>query len=168
MRNVEVKARFRRTRKTDRVLNRFKARRILVEDQVDTYYDVSRGRMKVREHADGSAELIHYSRSANEGPSISDYEIVPLKSKSHIKEILKKEHGVRAVVKKHREVWIWRNVRIHFDKVETLGTFVEFEAVLGYGESEEEGRRKVEILMSAFGITERDLIYQSYEDFLMQ
>ena len=168
MRNVEIKARFRRHRKTDRTLQRFKARRTLVEDQVDTYFDVSNGRMKIREHADGSAELIHYVREENEGPRISHYEIVPLKSEEHIREILEREHGIRAVVRKRREVWMWRNARIHFDDVEGLGSFVEFEVVLGRDETEEGGREKAEMLMSALGVTARDLIYQSYEDFFRQ
>lgn len=167
MRNVEIKARFRRSRKTDSILRQFRARRTLAEDQVDTYYDVSRGRMKVREHADGSAELIHYLREETEGPRISHHEIVPLKKTDPVKRILEREHGIRAVVRKHREVWMWRNVRIHFDRVEGLGRFIEFEVVLREGDTEKEGREKAELLMSAFGITDRDLIYQSYEDFLM-
>jgi adenylate cyclase class IV len=39
--------------------------------------------------------------------------------------------GSRGEVGKRREVWHWFNVRIHLDEVEGLGSFVEFEAVLG-------------------------------------
>lgn len=168
MRNVEIKARYRRTRKTDSVLKRFKARKSGDLIQTDTYFDVNAGRLKVREHQDGHAEMIHYVRQEQDGPRISNYEIVPLRNKNSIKAILKKEHGIRAVVKKHREVWLWRNVRIHFDQVEDLGSFIEFEVVLGRDETEAEGHEKIGILMTAFGITMKDLIYQSYEDFLIR
>jgi len=34
-------------------------------------------------------------------------------------------------VSKRREIYLWHNVRIHLDAVTGLGSFVEFEAVLG-------------------------------------
>ena len=56
------------------------------------------------------------------------------------------------------------NVRIHLDTVTDLGTFLEFEAVLGPAVSEEEGRRQVERLRQQFGLATSMLVTGSYAD----
>ena len=41
--------------------------------------------------------------------------------------------GIRTVVRKQRTVYLHKNVRIHLDAVDGLGTFLEFEAVMPDG-----------------------------------
>ena len=44
--------------------------------------------------------------------------------------------GIRGVVHKRREIYLWHNVRIHLDEVAGLGALVEFEAVLAINPAE--------------------------------
>jgi predicted adenylyl cyclase CyaB len=74
--------------------------------------------------------------------------------------------GVLTVVDKRRTVFLYQNVRIHLDRVEGLGMFLEFEAVMPEGTPDEEGELLVRELMAEFSIREEDLIQVSYSDLL--
>ena len=41
--------------------------------------------------------------------------------------------GAQGCVRKRREVWLYRNARIHLDTVEGLGQFIEIEVVVKEG-----------------------------------
>jgi adenylate cyclase class IV len=74
---------------------------------------------------------------------------------------------VRRVVRKLREIGLFENVRIHLDRVEGLGDFVELEAVWdGDGAGEAEQARKVAFLRERLAIRDADLIAASYEGLL--
>lgn len=81
-----------------------------------------------------------------------------------IKKTLEIEHGIRGVVKKKREIWVWENARIHFDVVEDLWEFLELESVLKKDEDAEEEVKKVEWLVGKFCISRKDFVGQSYVD----
>jgi adenylate cyclase class IV len=71
------------------------------------------------------------------------------------------------VVRKHREVALYENVRIHLDRVEDLGTFIELEAVWDGAESGlAEQQRKIELLREELGVRGEDLVAGSYETLL--
>ena len=164
MRNMEIKARYQRTRHADEILAQIGARFDKIETQTDTYFDVDNGRLKIRERDTGDPQLIQYFRKDEEGPRPSYYELVHLKNVDKVKETLDREHGIRVIVKKKREIWIWENVRIHFDIVEHHGDFIEFEAVLEDEKYLPVEQQKVEWLMKKFGIQRKDLIVHSYGD----
>jgi predicted adenylyl cyclase CyaB len=84
---------------------------------------------------------------------------------SGLKVLLGAILGVRCVVRKERELGLYENVRIHLDRVEGLGSFVELEAVYD-PEREDEGaqREKLRFLRDALGIRDEDLVAQSYAD----
>lgn len=44
--------------------------------------------------------------------------------------MLAKEFGEKVVIKKERTLWIYKNTRIHLDKVKKLGKFLELETVV--------------------------------------
>jgi len=81
-----------------------------------------------------------------------------------LKQALSAALGVRAIVDKRREIFMYENVRIHLDEVQGLGQFLEFEAVLGPEESPEAGHVKVDFLSRQFGIDASDLVPISYGD----
>jgi adenylate cyclase class IV len=70
------------------------------------------------------------------------------------------------VVAKERRLFIWDDVvRIHLDQVDGLGHFIEFEAVMGSGDTAvATAEAQVERLRQAFGIEDADLIACSYSD----
>jgi predicted adenylyl cyclase CyaB len=68
------------------------------------------------------------------------------------------------VVEKHREIYLYRNVRIHLDEVRGLGSFLEFEAVLGPGVDQVAGQSQLDFLAREFSLDRGDLLSGSYSD----
>lgn len=98
-------------------------------DQVDTYFCVSNGRLKLRETVGHPSELIFYNRDENSATSMqSNYDVMLLADLS-LKDFLVKSLGVKVVVEKRRRLLKMKNARIHFDQVKNLGQFLEFEVV---------------------------------------
>jgi adenylate cyclase class IV len=135
-------------------------------DQMDTFFIVARGRLKVRAFADGSGELIAYERSNEEGPKQSAYTRAECRDAAALCEALARVLPVRGIVVKHREVFLAGRTRIHLDRVEKLGAFVELEVALADGESQEAGRREAQELLKSLAISERDLVPVAYIDLI--
>ena len=74
--------------------------------------------------------------------------------------------GFWCIVRKRRDLYLWKNVRIHLDDVENLGAFIEFEAVLSDAETEPEAYGRLSYLAGEFAIGEGDRIARSYSDLL--
>jgi homotetrameric cytidine deaminase len=97
--------------------------------QRDTYFHAVQGRLKLREAPPAPAELISYARAELAGPKVSLYRVVPVADHVALTAALTDALGVRVVVEKARRLLRWGNVRIHLDRVEGLGHYVELEAV---------------------------------------
>jgi len=76
--------------------------------------------------------------------------------------VLRNALGVRVVVEKARRLLLWRNVRIHLDRVIGLGDFVEVEAVAASAGGLEVERERVEGLCRALGIADERLVRHGY------
>lgn len=137
-------------------------------EQVDTFFECAKGRLKLREFSDGRAELISYERPDAVGPAESRYERVPVSRPGELRLALSRSLGERAVVRKRRTLYLAGRTRIHLDEVEGLGSFIELEAVLESGQSTAEGVRELQVLMERLGITQEDLLEEAYVDLLPQ
>jgi predicted adenylyl cyclase CyaB len=84
-----------------------------------------------------------------------------------MRELLSAAWGVRGVVKKRREVFLFRQVRIHLDHVEQLGDFLELEAVVATGGNWDEAERLVEDLMERLDIPSSHLLQSSYGEMIL-
>ncbi len=160
-RNVEVKV---RAHDLDSLATRAKAmgaeeRGVL--RQVDTYFKAE-GRLKLRE-MDASAELIRYSRPDVSGLRTSNYTIMPVADP----ESVKRTHEITIVVAKTRTLLMLGRTRVHLDRVEGLGDFLELEVMLSDGEDEANGRREAEAILRSLGIAEAERVAGSYSDLLL-
>lgn len=138
-----------------------------VDEQTDTYFNVAKGRLKLRE---GNIEnnLIYYSRTNQAGPKNSHFKLVKVEDVSGLKEALTASIGVKVIVAKKREIYYIRNVKFHLDEVPGLGSFVEIEAGNMLADlSQEQLKEQCDFYMSEFGIKEEDLISISYSDMLL-
>lgn len=126
--NVEIKAHLQNQETIREILKSKNATFKGLDHQIDTYFRVNHGRLKLRE---GTIEnyLIQYQRENKEGPKQSDVILFTSDPKSSLKEILTKSLGILVVVDKKREIYFIGNVKFHIDIVENLGTFVEIEAI---------------------------------------
>jgi len=167
MRNLEIKARCPDLDRARRTALSIQATPTARGEQTDTYFDAPPGRMKLRESSfDNEAKLIYYRRADSPGPSACDYRMATLRHPRKLVEVIAKHYGERVVVRKHREVFTWNGARINLDDVAGVGTFIEFEVPAE--ESEEEAERIMTRLLEAFGVSEEDLVAQSYSDLVCE
>lgn len=165
--NIEIKARHRDPDFIRGYLKNNKAVFRGVDHQVDTYFNVRYGRLKLRE---GNIEnnLIYYDRGDEAGAKESRFQLITTPDAKGLKEVLAKSVGIKVVVAKRREIYFIRNVKFHIDEVAGLGGFTEIEASNFHEDiSKEELQRQCNFYMKEFGIQENDLIAVSYSDMLM-
>jgi adenylate cyclase class IV len=132
--------------------------------QRDTYFGVERGRLKLREDLERrTGELIFYLRAHEAGLRSSSYWRAPTADPAALLALLSAAHGVVGVVTKRRRLFLHRNVRIHLDDVEGLGSFVELESVLALpgGESPAEAEALAQVV-AALGLAGRETIAAGY------
>lgn len=98
--------------------------------QEDTYFVTENGRLKIRVEDEKQPHLITYNRADEAKGRISTYHLDMLDNVQTKKEELGKQFGVKAIVRKQRTLFLFRNVRIHLDEVEGLGTYMELESVI--------------------------------------
>lgn len=165
--NIELKARSSNQDAVREILRAKNADFKGVDHQIDTYFEVRNGRLKLRE---GKIEnyLIYYKREDKNGPKQSDVILFKSDPSSSLKEILTKALGVLAVVDKKREIYFIDNVKFHIDNVEGLGTFVEIEAIdKGGAIGKEKLLEQCQHYLELFKISENELISGSYSDLLL-
>lgn len=165
-RNVEIKARLSSVEGVRRALASLASGPPQVLQQVDTFFHVPQGRLKVRAFPDGTGELISYHRPDQLGPSTSAYTRIPYPSADTLVEALQAVLPTRGRVEKQREVFLVGRTRVHLDRVEALGWFLELEVVLTSGDSVEDGMREAQELLDTLKIGEEMLIAEAYIDLL--
>ena len=166
-RNVEVKARVADlSALRARVARRATAPPTTL-NQVDTFFRVARGRLKLRRFDDGAGELIYYERRDTDGPRTSTYTIAPCADARAVELVLAAALGVRGIVAKHREVFLVDRTRVHLDDVEGLGQFLELEVVLAGDEPPTEGERVARELLAALEVPGDALVAPAYIDLLL-
>ncbi len=163
-RNIELKA-----RDPDPVRSRGTCRAIGAVPQGtlfqrDTYFDVRSGGLKLREESPGSPQLIQFERADEPQERESRYRIVGVAEADveTLRVALAAALSVRTVVSKRRELFIWREARIHLDEVEGLGSFIEFEAVAAHDSDLAREHRLITRLRTAFGVTDERLVGTGY------
>lgn len=134
--------------------------------QEDIFFNISKGRLKLRIFDSGSGELIYYIRADSSGPKVSQYEISVINEPESLKNILTSSLGVRGVIKKQRTLYKIGLTRIHFDQVEGLGNFIELEFVMQENTSKKEALKTVENLMEKLEIQDNQLINTAYIDMI--
>lgn len=138
-----------------------------LDKQVDTFYNVPKGRLKLRESSLYGNFLIPYLRADDSGPKRSDYSLLPVPDVAATKRILEDMFGPQLIVKKIRKIYLFENVRIHLDRIEGLGQFIEFEAVVENESEINSNREKLDQLIKYFGINELDFVSNAYADLIL-
>ena len=166
IKNVEIKA---KTNNPDFISNRLvelKARYIGCDEQIDTYFNINHGRLKLRQgHIENS--LIHYNRADKDKAKLSDISFSKIQNGSDILDVLKSALGIKVIVKKKRHIYFIDHVKFHIDHLDGLGSFVEIEVIdLKNEYSEIEMRSLCELYMKELKVESSDLLTHSYSDML--
>ena len=164
--NIEIKARPRDFEEIKSRAEGLSDTPVQVIPQEDIFFNVERGRLKLRILAPDQAQLIFYTRPDQEGPKRSEYHLTHSSDPVNLKHVLELAYGIRGVVRKTRYLYLVGQTRVHLDDVEGLGRFMELEVVLEEGQSDAEGQKVAEELMSALGVERGDLIDTAYMDLL--
>lgn len=168
--NVEIKVRCSNLEYIRECLRRNNADFKGIDHQIDTYFNVSNGRLKLRE-GDIENYLIYYERENQSGPKQSNVILVsvdPTQSGSLL-EILTRSLGILVVVDKRREIYFINNIKFHIDNVKDLGTFVEIEAIDKRGAiGKERLLEQCTFYRDLFGFREENLVSVSYSDMLLR
>lgn len=141
---------------------------VWTHNQKDVYYAVPSGRLKLRIESDSGARLIFYRRTDAHYSRESEYHIYRSNNPAELNALLKKAFGLRVIVEKERRLLLFRNVRIHLDRVKDLGEFLEFESVVSHETDEVTARKNLVEIQGRLTGFEMSPVAQSYADLLIQ
>lgn len=167
MRNIELKVSINDFKQITLYLKKNGAKHKQKLRQIDTYYKCDKGRLKLREINNKNFQLIFYKRPDNYASKLSNYFILKL-SKDQFKitkTILGCAYDSLNVIKKERDLWIYKHTRIHLDSVSSLGKFLELETVVN-GISSKHARREHDDMISLLGLSRFKRYDKSYSDLL--
>jgi predicted adenylyl cyclase CyaB len=166
--NFEFKAKTTELDNLEKKLLELNPKFIGEDNQTDTYFNVTTGRLKLRE---GNIEnsLIYYERQNTAGAKQSDVLLYRHNPDKTLKDILIKLHGIKVIVEKIRKIYFIDNVKFHFDTIPELGTFIEVEAIdndgnLGIEKLKEQANKYAAL----FNIKPSDYIALSYSDLILK
>lgn len=166
--NVEIKARCSDAGSIRNYLQQHHADFKGTDHQTDTYFNVTNGRLKLRE---GNIEnnLIFYKRENQAGPKDSHFHLMKVADPLMLKEMLVQSIGIKMIVKKKREIYYIQNVKFHIDEVPELGSFVEIEAGNVLADlAREQLQQQCDQYCKELGIRQEDMIAESYSDMLLR
>lgn len=179
MTNLEFKARLRNPGAIHQILAKHDIPLAATLRQIDTYFHVEKGRLKLREIEGEKSQLIFYVRPDAAEVKRSDYLISPVSAAAGLREVLSAACGIHAVVKKVRALYLLprrlrhgagvqadARSRLHLDTVDSLGDFLEIEVILQEGESPERAEQEAQAWLQEFGIAADELLAGSYADLL--
>ena len=165
-RNVEIKARI---ASIEALLPRLRALagappEFIAQD--DTFFACAQGRLKLRVFAPGRGELIAYDRPDATEPKTSNYLITPTADPDGLRRALTRALGETGRVKKLRTLFLIGRTRVHLDRVEGLGDYLELEVVLREDEATEPGAEEANGLLRQLGVQRNQLVAVAYVDLL--
>jgi predicted adenylyl cyclase CyaB len=166
--NYEFKARTEYLEELEARLATKTPRYVGEDHQTDTYFNVSTGRLKLRE---GNIEntLIQYQRSNTATAKQSDVLLYHHNPDPALKAVLVAALGIKVVVEKRRRIYFVENIKLHFDTVAGLGRFVEVEAIDSDGTiGLEKLKQQCADYILLFDIQPGDFIAESYSDLLLK
>ena len=161
-RNVEIKARIASVEALLPIAAALANAGPIEIEQDDTFFRCASGRLKLRDFLDGTGELIFYRRPDQPGPKESFYLRSATSAPGALRESLSLAYGETGRVVKHRTLLLVGRTRVHLDRVEGLGHFLELEVVLGDNEPSEAGVGEAHDLMRRLGIEPHQLVEGAY------
>ena len=164
---IEIKARCADSQRIRAVLRERRAEFRGADHQVDTYFKTAHGRLKLREGRIENA-LVFYERENQAAPKHSQVSLYPATSPAALKDVLVRALDVLVIIEKRREIYFIENVKFHIDEVDSLGTFVEIEAIDAEGNlGKDHLLRQCQEFLQLFAIPAQDLVAVSYSDLLL-
>jgi predicted adenylyl cyclase CyaB len=152
--------------KAESYIHRFKDKHHFLEKQKDIYYyKVGGKRLKLRIINGEFGHLVYYDRKDTTNKRVSKYLLSDTGNPFELDKILRKFFKVQLVVNKTREIYTVKNLRIHLDRIQGIGIFMEFEIIYN---SLDDAKILMKELMKHFNIKRKDFIKDSYSDLILK
>lgn len=164
MQNVEYKAELRDPALARTICGSIGAEPVGSFHQTDTYFRVPDAKLKKREVPGAATEYIFYNRPNRTRPKLSSYTLYT--EAQAIERFGATPLPVWVVVRKTRELHMYKGVRVHLDEVDGLGHFVEFEAIVTSAHNLADCHKLVDELRRAFGPAMGEPIACGYAELL--
>jgi predicted adenylyl cyclase CyaB len=167
MKLIEIKARCSNPSKVRQLLlQQLNIQFIGVDAQMDTYFKIPSGRLKLRE---GNIEnsLIYYDRENKKDAKKSDVTLYKPIEVASLKAVLLAALPTLIVVEKKREIYFIDHIKFHMDTLSALGSFIEIEVIdatdaMDIAKMKEQCQWYMELL----DVQKEDLMENSYSDML--
>ncbi|MBD3223889.1 MAG: CYTH domain-containing protein [Caldithrix sp.] len=166
--NLEIKARVDSLKSVEHTLQSLPVIFKGVDQQIDTFFLTTGGRLKLRESQIYGTILIPYLRPDQKEAAHAEYQLIPIEDAVTTKRLFSNILGKLTVVEKVRRIYLYENVRIHLDKVNRLGAFIELEGVYDGKVTEEQNMAKIQYLMQILQIRKNQLVEKAYIDLLLE
>lgn len=167
-RNIEIKASIENIKKLEEKVIKIANSEPTEIMQDDTFFKCPHGRLKLRTLSEDRGELIFYKRADKSGPKESFYLISKTSEPSILREALTMAYGSAGRVQKRRVLYLIGRTRVHLDRVEGLGEFLELEVVLEDNESLENGIEEAKKILHQLDVNDTQLVEGAYVDLLNQ
>lgn len=118
--------------------------------QVDTYYKCNDGRLKIRNENNKRSHAIYYRRNDDKNPKISKYHKYQIYNLSSFMDVFGSLLVKFATIEKSRQLYQYKNARVHIDYVDNLGVFVEIEVEI---KNDDDKKKSVDLLNDILKMT---------------
>jgi predicted adenylyl cyclase CyaB len=167
MKLIEIKARCSNPSKVRQLLlQQLNIQFIGVDAQMDTYFKIPSGRLKLRE---GNIEnsLIYYDRENKKDAKKSDVTLYKPTEVASLKAVLLAALPTLIVVEKKREIYFIDHIKFHIDTLSALGSFIEIEVIDANDAMDiSEMKEQCQWYMELLDVQKEDLMENSYSDML--
>ena len=161
--NLELKARVENHEAIKHILKNIGATFEKILDQKDIYYKVEDGLLKLRIE-NGNYSLIKYNREEEKSDRWSNYYVVKMEG-TETELLFSSLFSIETEIIKKRELYMYKDTRIHIDSVENLGKFIELETVV-HGEREY-AKELFDEMIELLNLDLSDQIRSSYRDLIL-
>lgn len=166
MKNLELKVKLGAFDDIQIKLKRLGADYQWTKHQIDHYFQVPQGRLKIRWQDHSPAELVSYIRPDQQDIKLSNYSIFPHENSELLIQTLSLCLPLSVKVEKLRSLYLWKNVRIHLDDVKHLGFYLEFEAVQTPDTKPQENENHLTFLIDRLKLDRQNYVKVGYHDLL--
>lgn len=161
--NIELKVKIDDFSHILNILENKKVELAKVLNQRDIYYKHPLGLLKLRIF-DGTGELIFYQRDESIKDRVSNYHILDVKPEQ-AENYFQRIFEIETEVVKTRNLYIYKNTRIHLDEVNNLGNYLELETVVKA--NMEDGKKEFDEVVQLLGLDISQQIKSSYRTLML-
>ncbi len=135
-------------------------------EQIDTFFPVTEGWLKIREQPGSDPVLISYKRSTSSTDTRPSEFFLEKVNAVGMKELLSHVLSPIRVLKKNREFFMYMNTKVHLDQVVSIGPCLELETIVSPGLPEAEAKLQCQDVVRMLGLGNLKPVTVPYVDLL--